>query len=232
MNTENTPKTRHAFLLIGSPRAHGTSHSLGEALLARLSACGWSTAQEQINPALRSPSRWQALVDHIRAADLVVLAFPLYVDQLPGAVVASLERLEQEFTAAPLSVPPRFLAIGNCGFPEAHHIDPALEIARLFADQMGWAWVGGLALGGGEMVHGVPLEEAGGRAQHLLQALELTAEALDRGQDVPRQAVDLFARPVIPAFLYRWMGGFGWKMQARQLGTRTPLNHQPYLTPE
>jgi hypothetical protein len=220
---------QHALLLVGSPRARGTSHSLGEALLEMLAARGWSTYQEQINPALRSTRRWDLLSDNLRKADLVVLAFPLYVDQLPGAVIAGLERIEQDLAAAPLASRPRFLAIGNCGFPEAHHIDPALEITRLYALQLGWEWAGGLALGGGEMIHGAPLAEAGGRALHLLQALELTAAALDQDQPVPQQAVDLFAKPVIPAFLYRWMGGFGWKQRARQLGTHTPLNHRPYL---
>ena len=102
------------------------------------------------------------------------------------------------------------IAIANCSFPEARHNDTALAICAEFARENGFAWMGGLALGGGEgLVHGTPLKELDGRAILLKQALEMTAESLAAGNPILQSARDLLAKPVIPNWLYKTFGGRG-----------------------
>lgn len=86
-----------------------------------------------------------------------------------------------------------------------------------------------LAAGGGQgLVDGRPLAELGGRAIPLRKSLELVAEALVQGQTIPKAAQDLLGKPIVPHWVYRLMGGFGWKQQAKRHGAQKLLRQQPY----
>jgi hypothetical protein len=116
----------------------------------------------------------------------------------------------------------------NSGFPEASQAALALRMCAVFAREAGLVWAGGLALGAGEAIHGQPLEKAGGVAVRARKALESAAAALRKNQPIPERAVALMATPVVPAFLYRWLGALGWRHRARALGTTTPLDAKPF----
>jgi hypothetical protein len=136
-------------------------------------------------------------------------------------------------------VPKRLAAVVNSGFPEAHQNALALAICGRFAHRAGLIWAGGLALGGGEaMSGGAPLVGPGrkGRppAGRTLEALELTANALGSGQPIPARAQQLLSMSPIPGLpagwwqaLYRWMGEYGWKQQARTFGLTPAVLRQP-----
>ena len=176
----------------------------------------------------------KTLLEAVDAADLVLLAFPLYVDSLPAPTMEALERIAAH-RASNVGTDPRqthrqsFAAISNCGFPEADHNKTALAICANFARKAGFNWAGSLALGAGEgMIHGTPLNELDGRVIPLKKALDLAAEALAQGQSIPGEAQKLLAKPFIPAWIYRWMGIYGWRQQAKQYGTERNLKRQPY----
>jgi multimeric flavodoxin WrbA len=220
---------RRAVLLVGSPRTRkSTSASLGGYLFEQLQARAIETQTIQIYTSLNSRERMAALYKAVDQADLVVLAFPLYVDTLPAPVIAALEMNAVNHKGKPSPI--CFAAISNCGFPEAHHNQAALANCSEFARQNGWVWLGGLALGGGEgLVHGVPLNEMDGRAMPIKQALNIAAEALAEGQPIPQTAQELLGKPVIPNWLYKLFGGYGWKQSAKQYGVQKKLKRQPYL---
>lgn len=219
---------RRAVLLVGSPRTKkSTSHSLGGYLFEQFGAQNIETETIYIHTTLRSQEKLRRMLDAVESADLVLLAFPLYVDSLPAPVIEALERIAAHQAGQPTGK--LFAAIANCGFPEAHHNATALAICATFARQAGFAWAGSLALGAGEgMVHGVPLNEMDGRAYPLKKALDLAAEALAQGQPIPQAAQTLLSKPFIPAWLYRLMGGFGWKQQAKRWGAEKTLNRPTY----
>ena len=227
--TGSAEEIRRALLLVGSPRtSKSTSNSLGGYLFERLSAQSLQTETIYLHTVSRSPEKMNALLDAVDGADLVTLAFPLYVDSLPAPVIETLERIAvhrqgQENTRRQL-----FAAIANCGFPEAHHNATALAICETFARQAGFAWAGSLAVGGGEMVQGMPLAELGGRTISLRKALDLAAEALAQGQAMPKAAQDILEKPVIPPWAYRLMGGLGWKQRAKRYGAQKSLKRRPY----
>jgi hypothetical protein len=163
----------------------------------------------------------------VDAADLVLLAFPLYVDSLPAPVIEALERIAAH--QAGQTTRKLFAVIANCGFPEAEHNATALAICATFARQAGFAWAGSLSLGAGEgMVHGAPLNEMDGRAIVLKKALDLAAEALARGEAIPPAAQALWAKPFIPAWLYRAAGAFGWMQQAKRWNADKLVKRRPY----
>lgn len=225
-------KIRRALLLVGSPKTRmSTSNSLGSYLFEQLQAQSIQTETIYLHTVIRSPARMKALLEAVQAADLVTLAFPLYVDALPAPVVEALERIAahrkgQEGTGSHRQL---FAAIANCGFPEAGHNVVALAICERFAHEAGFEWAGSLALGGGQgVVNGMPLSELDGRVNSLKMALEQAAEALAQGHSIPQSAQENLARPVIPSWLYRLVGGIGWRQQAKRYGAQELLKRRPY----
>ncbi len=222
---------RNALLLVGSPRNRkSTSHAIGSYLLEQLRAYGVETDTIAIYPSLRQPTRMQLLLDRIDAADLIVLAFPIYIDSLPAPVITLLERLTAHRAAHP-DVGGQFVALANCGFPEAQHTTNALAICAVFARAAGFIWQGSLGLGAGEgLVHGTPLDEMDGRVIPLKRALKLAARALAQGEPIPAAAQRLINRPTIPPWLYRFVGTIGWQQQARRWRAQKMLDRKPYLS--
>ena len=221
---------QRAVLLVGSPRTKkSTSASLGGYLFEQLAERGVQIETVQLYTSINSPERTKSMLAAIDGADLVVLAFPLYVDTLPAPVISALEKISEHRKLN--RIPIRFAAISNCGFPEAKHTNTALAICAEFARQNGFSWMGSLALGGGQgLVGGTPLKDLDGRVIPIKQALELSAASLADGQPIPQSARDLMAKPIIPNWLYKMFGGFGWKQSAKQYGVQKQLSAKPYQT--
>ena len=149
----------------------------------------------------------------IAESDLFVLATPLYVDALPALATHALELVA--LARNPAAAPARFAAIINCGFPEPEQTRSAFRIARHFAARAGYAWAGGLPLGGGGAINPErPLDDQHGPAEHVKRALDLAAPALARGEPIPADAIEAMMATPLPDPLYRLMGDLGWRYQA------------------
>ncbi|HUI87266.1 MAG TPA: NAD(P)H-dependent oxidoreductase [Anaerolineales bacterium] len=221
---------QRALLLIGSPRTRkSTSNSLGSYLFEQLKARNIQTGTIYIHTTISSAERTKAMLEAVDAADLVLLAFPLYVDSLPAPVIQALERIASHREAQGKLRPQWFCAIVNCGFPEPNQNATALAICENFARLSEFQWAGSLALGAGEgMVHGAPLNELDGRVTPLKKALDLAAGSLAQGMAIPSEAQALLAKPFIPGWLYRTMGVYGWRQQAKQYGAEKLIGRRPY----
>ena len=219
---------RRALLLVGSPRiGKSSSSSLGSYLFEQLKQHGVESETIYIYKAINTTERLEALRHAIATADLVVLAFPLYVDTLPAPVISVLEDVVKNGTAK--TKPTRFAAIVNCGFPNASQNASAIAVCAEFAREAQFEWVGGLSLGAGEgMVHAKPLAELGGQGAPLRKALEMAAGELAQGQPVSDNALKLLAKPLMPEWMFRLGGTIGWKMRARKFGTQKLLKARPY----
>jgi len=167
------------------------------------------------------------LLAAVEAADLLVLAFPLYVDSLPAPVIEILE-LIAEHRKDRATRRQSFSAIANCGFPEAGNNATALAICELFARQAGFEWAGSLAMGGGQLIDGVSLEEGGGKTLHIRKGLELAAGALAQGHAIPGAAQDLLRKPVVPPWVYKLMGRWRWRERAKKYGAIKGMKERPY----
>ena len=143
---------RKALLLVGSSKpGPSTSASLGGYLMGALRKGGFETRSLTTNRIIKTDGRRQALITSVNEAQLMVLTFPLYVDCLPYPMIRSLEIIAAHCktdTGNGMN-PKQVVAVVNCGFPEAHHNQTALDICRQFTRQMGWVWSGGLSMGGG-----------------------------------------------------------------------------------
>lgn len=218
-----------ALLLVGSARPSGasTSEALGAYLLARLEERGLVTATRFVSRSARRHNVTPLLYD-CEHADLLLLAAPVYVDALPYLATRALEQIADHHNRRRPRGEARFAAVLNCGFPEVHQCETALGICRSFARHAGLEWAGGLALGGGGVINGRRLQGAGMATRHVRTALELAANALADGLDIPDEAVDLMARPVVPARLYTWLAELDWLRRARRNGALARLGDRPF----
>jgi multimeric flavodoxin WrbA len=216
------------LILIGSPKGRNSaSGMLASKLVEGLREQGATVSDELVHAGLRSEDGTRLLLDAVDASDLVVLAFPLYVDSLPAPLTRLLERVaERRIHRSPAGTP-RLAVIVQCGFPEAHQCDTAVGICRLFAERTGMRWAGALAMGmGGQLGGGFRRLPGGGK--NILDALDMASKALSRGGNIPEEATKLFAKPLIPRWIYLLFGNLGWRMQMRKNRTRRPLTYRPY----
>lgn len=234
------------LLLNGSPRPDAsTSESLLTYLAEELEKLGVSTQALKLSKAVRTEERTAELLAAIDDAALVVLAFPLYWDSLPGHVVRACELIARHRAASPAGAAPdqaasggpapdgparpAFAAIVQGGFPEVEQNAVALEICRNFARAADLDWAGGLALGGGGMIDGAPLRKLGGRAKPATQALDQTAAAFAAGRPVPDEAVRLMAKNP-PAILIRFGANSHFRSLHKKKG-KAPLDARPFAAP-
>ncbi|MFO7461465.1 MAG: NAD(P)H-dependent oxidoreductase [Desulfatiglandales bacterium] len=234
-------RTRRALLLVGSPkRGASTSEVLGGYLLRCLEEMGWSTKTLKLRSRVFRDEGLKELFSLVDQADLIVPAFPLYVDSLPALVTQALEVLSAGWRDLTESRPRRLFPIVNNGFPEAYQNAPALAICGNFAEKTGMVWAGSLALGAGEaLVCGRSLGEKkpnGLPVFHVIHALRESASMLDQKGRVscaPGKSLERTPFPMMPFFLWRRMcipfAASGWKKQASQHGIEPrQMNARPY----
>jgi len=210
---------RRALLLVGSPKpARSTSEALGSYLLEQLAHQGMLTDSLHVHRALRSDGAIEGLLAAVDRADLIVLAFPLYVDSLPAPVTRALELIARHRQQAAGDPGTWLLAISNSGFPEPAQNDTALAICRQFAREAGFRWAGGLSVGGGGVIGGRPLAKLGRLVRPVVQALDLSAAALAEERPVPEEAQELLSRPLVAPWLYRLVANFNFRREARRSG--------------
>jgi hypothetical protein len=221
-------KPIRAVLLVGSPRgSNSTSNSLGTYLVEKLKQKGVTSEKVYICQCLGSDETRAAMLHLIDISDLIILAFPLYVDCFHSQVIETLELVAEHEKGKHDLGKKSFVAIANSGFPGAKHNNTALAVCRIFAKQVGFKWAGGLAMGGGGMIAGQPLAEIGGRVRNQTKALEIAAEALAQRDVIPEKAVSLMSKLGIPRWMYLWMGNRGWKSEAKKLMDVEMMYAQP-----
>lgn len=230
-----TGAQRRALLIVGSPKTNepSTSGALGGFLLERLKSRAWEVESLSLGAKLNRPDGQKELLDAVERADLVVLAFPLYVDALPCLVTRTLTVIASRRHGEQMGWRKRLVAIVNSGFPETHQNAVALAICREFAAQGGFSWAGGLAFAAGGMIGGQPLANVnrpGPPVRHLVTALEMTAAALAEGQPVPYKAMSMIERkaPFFSRF-YAVMASRSFRKLAAKNGiTKEQLMARPY----
>jgi len=217
---------KNAVLLIGSPReGRTTSWSLGDHLLKALSSKGVRTCSSVISQALAQKDVYDAMMKDVTCADLIVLSFPIYADAPPADVVRWMELVRDDSS---VSLEGKcFLAIGNCDDPDPSRIDTAMMVLRNFAESEGMSWAGGARVPMGPAIGGAPLKDAGRRGGNAAEGLEMAAEALVEGKNVPEEALEMIARHPMSELFYVMHVNKEWKRRAVEKGGRAKLDDRP-----
>lgn len=221
--------SKTALLLIGSPKGEkSTSESLGNYLISKLEEFEMTAEKAYIHRLVNREEKIQNLFEMIDRADLIILSFPLYVDSLPAPVIKAMEFIKEERDTLNDKKTKNFIAIANNGFPEASQNETALKICRIFSKECGFTWKGGIAIGGGGAINGIPLQERGGMVRNIVNGLNIVAQSLAQDKQIPQEAIDLISKKFIPRSLYSIFGNLGWRMQARRYSAK--IKDKPYTT--
>ncbi|MDR3542456.1 MAG: hypothetical protein P4L69_16075 [Desulfosporosinus sp.] len=218
---------QNALLLVGSPReSKSTSDVVGSYLLKKLDERGWQTKKGYVGQLIKSEESRSILLDALDKTDLIILSSPLYIDSLPSNTIRALQVIKQHRRSCN-NKPQRLVAIINSGFPEAEQNYTALQICRRFAIESGFEWLGGLPLGGGSGVDGKPLDKLGILFRKLIKSLNLSADAINKGELIPEKAIRLMKDyPIM--WLYFNILQLGIKLLAKKGGVLDKIHDQPF----
>ncbi len=216
-----------ALLMVGSPKKTvSTSNSLGTFLMERMRKQGFETETLFLKYALKSNEGRLEMLEAVRRADIITIAFPVYLDAPPCLVLKAMELIGNDRKGNE-SKKQRLLVISNCGFPKVKYNDPSIAICRRFAMETGFEWVGGLGLGGGEVIRGQALSNII-KYRNPIRSLKMTADALTIGDTLPQKAIKLMAKPLVPCWIYSLYAGIRWRMEANEYGRLKNIHDCPY----
>ncbi|MFA5027895.1 MAG: NAD(P)H-dependent oxidoreductase [Candidatus Methylomirabilota bacterium] len=223
------PAPTRALLLVGSPKPKAsTSASLGAYLFERLGERDMETQTLNLRQALRSEERRRELLAAADAADLLVLAFPLYEGNAPAIAVEAMELIAAQRRARPEPRRQAFVALENHGLPEPEQAATALAICQRFAHEARIEWAGALSLPMGPVLRERPLGEIGRMVRNVTKALDLAALALASGETVPDAATRLMLKPLVPRFLFGFVAERDFRKQAEANGVLDRYGERPY----
>ncbi len=149
----------------------------------------------------------------INNTDLIILSFPLYIDCLPAPLIRTMELIKTERDKSDKKSTPNLIAICNNGFPEPIQNMTALQICRIFSQDCGFAWKGGITVGGGGAIDGHPLEKRKNITRNIMKGLNIAAGALKDGKEIPQKVIDLISKKVSSYTLYRAFANLGFRFE-------------------
>lgn len=221
---------KQAILLIGSPKLkESTSESLGTYLLKQLEKQGFITSMLHVYKCLKNEDGVLTLLQETDEADLIIFASPLYADSLPAHIIKALEIMFNHRKETLYIKRQDFIAIINCGFPEAEQNDAAIKLCRMFARRVGLNWRGSFAIGMGGIINGNSLDKRRILNRNIRRAFRKASPFLANGETVPKEIRALASKQMLPTSMYVMGGNLNWKRQANKLGTRKELDRKPYV---
>ena len=159
------------------------------------------------------------ILKRMNSAEYWILALPLYVDALPGHLTWWLKQYEgyRERSSDRGSI--KVYGIINCGFPEAVQNRDALKILEIFCRKNGLDWRFGIGMGMGEpykQMRDIPLRSF--IKVPIFKAYKLLLEDIKGERRKPDDNLYISIR--FPRFLYRFIGEWGWKSEAKKNGLK------------
>lgn len=192
----------------GSPKYSGSS---SEIILKELEAL--LTGHEYSEISVRKPEITEEMKTQILDCDILVFAFPLYVDSIPSQLTAALQQMESILRDA--QTDKMVYAVVNCGFYEGRQNHIGLKMMKCWRRKAGLSWGQGLGIGGGGMIPMfTDIPEGKGIKKGFSEALKELAENITKGG----RAEDRFISPGIPRIMYKLAGQMGWRKQIKDNG--------------
>lgn len=205
---------KDVLFVVGSPKNRkGNSESLADYLEGAVSDKNRNT-----KVLLRKEiAEKEELIGHFDRADHIVISFPVYQNSVPGLVLKLFEYILAHKNYLE-NKPRSMIAISNSGFAETAAHQCAIEQCKLFSEQMGFVWGGGITVAPGTLIDGNDLSKTGktyGKVKLALQnmASRINSEGCIRGND-------MIGKPVMNPVVYRAVGRLIQKKTMKELGKK------------
>ena len=194
-------------LINGSPKAKNSASASLLLSLKTLLPEGHEMMEYHLRTAQVSEQDLKQIAEH----DVLVFAFPLYVDGVPAHLVSCLYQLETLFKARPSGNTTAY-ALVNCGFYEGQQATIALDIMKNWCDRATITWGQGIGIGGGGMLSSLAnVPDGQGPKKNFSEAIKKVAVNMASGT----RADNLFVSPNFPRFAYKLGAEMGWRQQIK-----------------
>jgi len=154
-------------------------------------------------------------IEAICEREILVFAFPIYVDAIPSHLISCLYQLQQNLKNKDAETV--VYAISNCGFYEGKQNSIALDILENWCIKSNVRWGQGVGIGGGgmmSMLNGTSGEK--GPMKNIVTALKELANHIQEEES----AENLYVSPQFPRILYKMAAEMGWRLQIRANGLK------------
>jgi len=203
------------LLMVGSPKGEkSTSNSIASYISRKFSENHVEVEKTYIVKDIRSKKSIDRLILKINDSDILILVSPLYVDSIPAIAIKAMEKIHENKNNSVEKK--QMMAIFNCGFPEPHHNDLAIDMCKKFASLSGIMWAGSVTIGMGASLEGRSLDNFG-MAKNLRNGLDMAVNALANGNAVPKEAEIISSKPLMPISIAKFVmctfGGIMWGKQ-------------------
>lgn len=211
-------------LINGSPKPNSSASSL---ILKDLGSL--LSEHEVIKVRIRNPVIKEEDMDFLLSCEVLVFAFPLYVDGIPSHLLSVLEKIEvakknEKQDNSNQDKVPFVYALVNSGFYESKQNSIAIEMMKNFAKRAGFCFGQGVGIGAGGMISSlsnVPLGH--GPKKNYGVALCEIAENIEKKET----GDTLFPKMNFPKFFYTKAAQMGWRKTIKQNGLkRKDINRQ------
>jgi hypothetical protein len=197
-------------LINGSPKV---KYSASELILNELKNF-FNNSENEVNKKLsiceysfRSTKLDNNVVEEIINSNVLVFAFPLYVDGVPSHLLKCLVQLEEIFNNIK-EKDIKVYALANCGFYEGEQNKLALEIFENWCIKCNLIWGQGVGIGAGPILHSVKNVPIGhGPKKNLGKALNIISDNIIKSS----KDNNIFVKANFPRFAYKIAGEMGWK---------------------
>ena len=199
-------------LINGSPKKKRSSSATLLHMFKELIASQHEIAEYHFH----SPTLTDQELDQVSSCDILVFAFPLYVDGIPSHLLNCLSQMELFFKTK-VQKEMDVYALMNCGFYEARQNSIALEMMKNWSIKSGLKWIRGIGIGGGGAIP-MTLDNSGEKSimKETYKAMSELAQKVEVGE----QGENLFVNPSIPRIAYKLGGEMGWRKAIKRRGLK------------
>lgn len=155
-------------------------------------------------------------IEELLTCDILIFAFPLYVDGVPAHLLSCLCQLE-EVMKQKAQKEIFVYALCNCGFYEGEQCQLALHMIRNWSTKAGLHFGQGLGIGcGGAYVSIESVKPGTGPKKEIGAAMEVLAYHAENLQCSKNQYVQM----TFPRFVYKMFGEISWIYQVKKNGLK------------
>lgn len=164
----------------------------------------------------RTPHVDSKVIEQISECNVIVFAFPLYVDGIPAHLISCLYEMEAFFKASP-NHNIKVYALVNSGFYEGAQNSLALDMVKIWCEKSGISFGQGIGIGAGGMLATLSnVPEGKGPMKNLWNALkDLSKNILSCSN-----GENIFISPNFPRLAYKLFAEVGWRQQIKANGLR------------
>jgi len=165
----------------------------------------------------RSTEISNADLEQIAKCNIIVFAFPLYVDGIPSHLLRCLYQMEK-YLSSNTNNEIYVYTIVNIGFYEGKQAAIAIEMMKNWTEKANVKWGQGIGIGGGGMMSMLDKStDSQGPMKSVHNALIAFANNIIscKSQD------EIYTSPGIPRIVYKIGGEMGWRKAAKKNGLKT-----------